>query len=389
MRFVFLPTFLLASSFVLAQTPAPPSRDFHFSVSDKPIWTDTGIDLAAGDVIKITADSPACPASSESSHTKSPPPLLARLNAKDEQPQTVGAAKEIKAESSGRLFLGLSGAECPVTYAVDVHLGPAAEAVKDMKSKLTTAAQIWLQGQFGTPSTAPANPSASAAPEANSLPASNKTAATASSANLASSSVIDAALQKQLNGLPRRVNDEANNLGDMVNFVVVGSQKEVHDALSAGKWFVADTDNNQAVVNAVLQTIAKKDYMQMPMSKLMLFGRYQDFGYEQAEPIAMVASRHHFRLWKAPFDWKGQTVWIGAGTHDIGFERDQRNGKVTHKIDPAVDGERENIAETFNKSGKAKSMSYYLPPDPIQSARNATGGSYHSDGRVLVVFLQE
>jgi hypothetical protein len=119
----------------------------------------------------------------------------------------------------------------------------------------------------------------------------------------------------------------------------------------------------------------------------MLFGRYQDYGYEQAEPIAMVASRHHFRLWKAAFTFNGQPVWVGAGTHDIGFERDQRNGKVTHKIDPAVDGERQNIADSFHKSGKAKSMTYYLPPSPVQDARNATGGGYHSDGRILVVFL--
>jgi len=53
----------------------------------------------------------------------------------------------------------------------------------------------------------------------------------------------------------------------------------------------------------------------------------------------VVASRHHCRIWKAAFTWNGQPVWIGAGTHDIGFEKDQRSGKVTHKIDPAVDGE--------------------------------------------------
>ena len=40
-------------------------------------------------------------------------------------------------------------------------------------------------------------------------------------------------------------------------------------------------------------------------------------------------------------------VWVGAGTHDIGFEKDQRNGKVTHKIDPAVDGERVNGDHCF------------------------------------------
>jgi hypothetical protein len=53
-----------------------------------------------------------------------------------------------------------------------------------------------------------------------------------------------------------------------------------------------------------------------------------------------------------------------------------------------VDGERENIAQSFDKSGKAKTMTYYLPPNPVQDAKNASGGSYHSDGRLLVVFLK-
>ncbi len=37
---------------------------------------------------------------------------------------------------------------------------------------------------------------------------------------------------------------------------------------------------------------------------------------------------------------------------------------------------------------KAKSMTYYLPPNPLQDAKNASGGGYHSDGRVMVVFLK-
>ena len=114
----------------------------------------------------------------------------------------------------------------------------------------------------------------------------------------------------------------------------------------------------------------------------------QDFGYEQAEPYSVVASRHHFRLWKAPFQIDGQQVWVGAGTHDVGFEKDQRNGQVTHKIDPAVDKERDHIATSLGKTGLVKKLSYYLPPDPVQQAKNATGGAYHSDGRVLLMWIE-
>ncbi len=199
---------------------------------------------------------------------------------------------------------------------------------------------------------------------------------------------LDSGLQKDVDDLPRRVNDEFQNQGDMVNFVLVGSEQQVKDALDAASWRIADTDNKEAVLKAVLDTYQKKDYLQMPMSQLYLFGRKQDYGYELALAYSVVASRHHFRIWKAPATWNGQAVWAGAGTHDIGFEKDQRNGNVTHKIDPAVDGERDNIGQTLQASGKVKSLYYYLPKNPVQGANNATGGGYHSDGRVLVVVLQ-
>jgi hypothetical protein len=248
-----------------------------------------------------------------------------------------------------------------------------------VKQKLAAAAQTWLSGQFGTGTSATAAVGSSAIPATGGKAAADLTI---------SDAPLDAALRKNIDGLPRRVNDEYKNLGDMVNFVLVGSVQQVQSALEAASWHLADTDVKESALKAVLETYKKQDYLQMPMSQLMLFGRVQDFGYEQAEAYSVVASRHHFRLWKAPFTWDDQTVWVGAGTHDVGFEKDQRNGKLTHKIDPAVDGERDNVGLSLQKSGKVKSMSYYLPSDPVQDAKNATGGGYHSDGRLLVVFLQ-
>jgi hypothetical protein len=203
-----------------------------------------------------------------------------------------------------------------------------------------------------------------------------------------STSALDSGLRKHIDRLPRQVSDQFQDLGDMVNFVIVGSQKSLQAALDAANWHVADTTKKRAVLDALLETYEDKDYLQLPMSTLYLFGRPQDFGYEMAEPIAMVASRHHFRIWKAPFTWKSQDVWVGAGTHDIGFAKDKRNGKITHKIDPLVDGERDNIASSLQKADKVKNLAYYLPSNPVQEAKNATGAEYESDGRLLVIILQ-
>ncbi|MBZ5719546.1 MAG: LssY C-terminal domain-containing protein [Acidobacteriia bacterium] len=440
---------LMFGGLAWAQSPtgatAVASQDLNFAVSTAQPWTDTGLELQSGDYLEIAAAGPA-PAAIPDRHTVSPPaticdPLGVSTATKDPklpvpdalpgslvarlQPSApaflVGGGKALKIDAPGHLFLGVNAdgtPPCAGTFSVKVHLigsraassptSPAksamaadqtqpaagqtqpAPAEPNVKQKLAAAAQTWLAGQFGSGATsAPATANPSSAVVAGNGVNAPTTTATATPAKLTvSTTPLDAGLSKEIDGLPRRVNDQFNNLGDMVNFVLVGSQQQVQTALEAANWHVADTNNTQAAVKAVFETINKKDYLAMPMSPLQLFGRVQDFGYEQAEAYSVVASRHHFRIWKAPTSWNGQLLWAGAGTHDIGFEKDQRNGKVTHKIDPAVDGERDNIGASLEKSGKVKSMYYYLPPNPIQDARNATGGGYHSDGRILVIVLQ-
>ena len=423
---------------------APPARDYSFTISTTQSWTDTGVDLQAGELLEITSSphssSPSSSTSSSPSEdgcdpkgisgsaqgnaslpvaTASSGALIARLQ-EHAGAVLVGGSRQLKVDSPGHLFFGVNGQATPActgSFAVKVHVTngasatPKADAVnalpttssptspgagstaqtpaaQDIKSKLATAAQVFLAGQFGTganPASSSAEPMSNDAVTANSA---TSAAAPKTPALNISSAALDAALRKNIDDLPRRVNDQFNNPGDMVNFVLVGSQQQVQSALEAAEWRVADIDNKEAVLKAVLETYQKKDYLQMPMSQLYLFGRKQDFGYELAAAYSVVASRHHFRIWKAPSAWNGQPMWAGAGTHDIGFEKDQRNGSVTHKIDPAVDGERDNIGQTLQQAGKVKSMSYYLPPDPVQGAKNATGGGYHSDGRILVIVLQ-
>lgn len=377
--------------------------------SDKP-WVDTGIDLHAGDLVKVTASpasasSSACnpaglsPAAATSDALPLPSAasgaLIARLHGQGSTPVLIGSERELKIEGVSHLLLGMNFSgkpSCGGDMVVKIQKTPGDSAAHEtaqqasrgqqLKSQLGTAAQVFMQGQFGIGKN---ESGGSAAVASGSSTATNSTEP--ATVLKTSDAPLDGDLRKKIDSLPRRVNDQFHNLGDMVNFVIVGSQKDVQAALDAATWHVADSSNTMAAINAAVQTYGSKDYLAMPMSTLYLFGRKQDFGYEMAEPIAMVASRHHFRIWKAPFTWKDHEVWVGAGTHDIGFAKDRRNNNVTHKIDPAVDGERDNIGISLQKTKLAKSMAYYLPPNPVQDAKNATGDGYRSDGRLLVVFL--
>ncbi|MGB9464352.1 MAG: LssY C-terminal domain-containing protein [Candidatus Acidiferrum sp.] len=189
--------------------------------------------------------------------------------------------------------------------------------------------------------------------------------------------------------IPRRIADRAGDPGDMVNFLIIGSQDAMEKIFSTAGWVKVDANVKETVLNGLLASMSKESYLTMPMSPLYLFGRQQDYGWAHAEPISVVASRNHLRIWKAPFEVTGRTVWVGAATHDVGFEKEQRNNGLTHKIDPNIDLERDYLEKTLTSTGLVAEVAHILPENPMQEAKTATGGSFHSNGQVLVLKLGE
>ena len=191
-----------------------------------------------------------------------------------------------------------------------------------------------------------------------------------------------------LSKIPRRVSDPSNNPGDMVNVLIVGTQEQVVQVFTTAGWVQVDQTVRNTAMNALVGSLEKKDYLTMPMSTLYLFNRPQDYGFAHAEPVRVAMSRNHLRVWKSPYEVDGRPLWCVAATHDIGFERDQRNNGVTHKIDPAVDGEREYVNGTLTGTGLVVERDHVTPADPLTTAKTATGGEFHSDGRILVLVLK-
>ncbi|HEY6412209.1 MAG TPA: LssY C-terminal domain-containing protein [Edaphobacter sp.] len=191
--------------------------------------------------------------------------------------------------------------------------------------------------------------------------------------------------------IPRRVSDAADgvaNEGDMVNFALMGSKEQVEAAYKAAGWVAVDKSVQDAMVNGLLRTLNREAYTEMPMSTLYLFGRPQDMSYARADPLLVAAERHHLRVWMTDKTVNGKPLWVGSSTHDIGFEKDQRNGKVTHKIDPQIDKERDFLLDSFDAAGVFSSAAYVTPANALTTARTATGGSFFSDGRIVVMALK-
>jgi hypothetical protein len=187
--------------------------------------------------------------------------------------------------------------------------------------------------------------------------------------------------------IPRRIGDKEGNPGDMVNFLIVGTEDQMKNVFTTAGWVHVDADVKATVLAGAIASFSKESYLTMPMSPLYLFGRTQDYGWAHAEPLTVVASRNHLRIWKAPFTLNGQMLWVGAATHDVGFEKDQRNNGLTHKIDPNIDAERDYVEKTLSSTGLVSQVTHFLPKNPLQEAKTATGGTFHSNGQVLVLKL--
>jgi len=358
------------------QTPgatATAIRSFNIEVPASKQWVDTNLDVRGGAKLRFTATGqityPADQSLEGRTHTAGTfgpdglprgfadlihqyavgsaghGALIGRIGSESySQAFLVGASKEYDAPVAGRLFLGLNQSQKEASTAT----GSFSVKIEILNEGIAAS------GVAGGLADAP----------------------------------ISGITPELLNKIPRRVSDPAGNPGDMVNLLIVGTQDQVVQAFTTAGWVQVDKTARESALNAFVGSLEKKDYLTMPMSTLFLFGRPQDYGFAHAEAVRVVMSRNHLRVWKSPYKIEGRPLWCIAATHDIGFERDQRNNGVTHKIDPAIDGEREYVNGTLSGTGLVIERDHVTPPSPITTAKTATGGEFHSDGRIVVLVLK-
>ena len=130
-------------------------------------------------------------------------------------------------------------------------------------------------------------------------------------------------------------------------------------------------------------------YPVAPVSNLYVFGRSHDFALQRAR--ATIARRNHLRLWLAPFTFKGQQVWVGQVSRDIGVKLTTNAPSLTtHIIDPEVDLTREYLLHSLLAEGLVARFGFISGAKQASQddpAYNLTGDPYFSDGERLVVML--
>lgn len=180
-------------------------------------------------------------------------------------------------------------------------------------------------------------------------------------------------------------------LGDPVNVAARGSEAQLHRAMQAAGWTLADEITPRSAWRITLATIMCRSYPAAPVSTAFLFGRRQDFAYQQ-EIDGTPGKRHHVRFWRCPQGWLlpggHQVDWLAAGTYDRSVGLSLFTLQVTHKIDQNTDIERDYIIQTVTEASPAVQVTNLKDFSTGYHSRNAYGDSIQTDGDLPVLELK-
>lgn len=163
----------------------------------------------------------------------------------------------------------------------------------------------------------------------------------------------------------------------------MGSPAQVEGAFAEAGWTRARAMGMGARFRGLEALVARRAYKPAAVSRHELAGRPPDLVFEKQNNT--IAKRHHVRIWQYPGGPAGETLWVGAATHDVAIVFDRRDHGFTHRIDPRIDGEREKIVNDLQLTGHVAAVSLVDRPEapPL-----AAGAAIETDGRVAVVVLR-
>ena len=205
-------------------------------------------------------------------------------------------------------------------------------------------------------------------------------------------SVVDCRIEElvaRLEALPATTANAAGTRGgDPVNLVVIGSLEMLLAAFVA-RWDESESITLRTCWKTVKAFLLGSNYRYSPVSALWLFGRSQDIALQRARRT--INERIHLRLWLLPLSFRGQPVWVGQVSRDIGVRMTTRAWNLTtHRIDPDVDEARDYCVEDLSQARRVEAAGYVAGVGARTHdapGRNLTGDPFVTDGRRAVIVL--
>ena len=199
-----------------------------------------------------------------------------------------------------------------------------------------------------------------------------------------------AVLQDRLLNEPCCTSNKAGTKqGDPLNIVFIGPRSAIVNAVVRRNWHATEVNHMKSAMKTTRSYLFGSQYLYSPISALYLYGRSQDIGLQKARQS--ISRRNHMRLWRAPYNFQGQEVFIGQISRDIGVKF-KANTITTHAIDPYVDHTRDSLLDDLAYSQGLSGVGY-IAGSRISTEEdthyNLTPDPYFSDGYRAVFFFSD
>lgn len=182
---------------------------------------------------------------------------------------------------------------------------------------------------------------------------------------------------------PRLTETGDGHPGDALNVALTGTESELKAIMLAAKWYPADPLGLESDVRIGVDTVLKRSYDQAPVSNLFLFGRREDFAFEQ--PVGKdPRHRHHVRFWRSQSVEQGRPIWIGAATYDERVGLSHTTGQITHHTAADIDAERAHVFDTLQHTEKLTETYNVEDFHKQREGKNGGGDRWFTDGALWV-----
>ena len=198
-------------------------------------------------------------------------------------------------------------------------------------------------------------------------------------------------LRRVLEELPCcTTNADGGEYGDPLNLVLIGDTNDIVPALVRRGWHATEVIWSEAIKRTIRSFLQGERYRYSPISPLYVYGRKQDIGWQKAR--GTINERNHMRFWLSPIRFRGQKVWVGQISRDIGVKFTLKSPTIsTHVIDPDVDEARRYFVEDMVYSQALASHGYVKGVGGIareEPRMNLVGDPFYTDGFRVVLFFE-
>lgn len=185
----------------------------------------------------------------------------------------------------------------------------------------------------------------------------------------------------------RTTTDKPVMPSDLISALYVGEKASIMRAFDAAGWVPSDPLSTQSKYGVMRSVIENQGYKEGPVSTLLLAGKPPDLVYSKT--LDTFFARHHLRIYAQPGSFDGEPIWSSTATHDSGIGISKASKSLIHLIDENIDEERSKVVNDLLLTGCVDGVSYIDRPWVPRDAKNATGDSLLTDGRIAIVRINE